>query len=79
LNGVDADVNQHVDALSGADRHGVCARRQGDDLAGARCDEDSAGRVDGKTVAQHASREYRIGYLVQYAAPSVERSQDLLG
>ena len=33
--------------------------------------------LDGNTVAQHASRENRIGYLVKYAAPAVERRQDL--
>src|SRR5258708_1328185 len=71
------DVNAAVDALSGADRQGMCGRRQGDDLAGAGCDENSAGRVDGNPVAEHAARKHGVRYFVERAAPAIERRQDL--
>ena len=77
LHGIDSDVNQHVDALSGPDRDRMGARRQGDDFTGAGREQHRAGGVDGDSVAQHASRKYRIGDLVERAAPAVEGRQDL--
>ncbi len=75
--GVDADVNQHVDAWSGSDRYGMGACRQRHDLPGAGREQHAADGVDGETVADHASREYRVGYLVERTAPAVEGRQDL--
>ncbi len=75
--GIDADVNQEVDALRGADGYGVGGCRQRGDLTGAGREQNSAGRIDGEPVAEHALREYRVGNFVERAQPAIEGREDL--
>ena len=77
-NRIDADVNQHFQAVRAANGYGVRARRQGHNLTVARCQDDSVRRVNRETIAEHAPCEDLIRHLVQRRAPASEWRDDLL-
>src|ERR1700730_1041028 len=77
LNGVDADVDQHIDALRAANGHRMAGLRQSHDFPVARSNDSPARRINGKAVAEHASGKHGIGHLIERRAPALERREDL--
>ena len=64
LDGVEADVEQHLEVAEGADRDGVRGRVQVDDLPVARGEEVVAQGVDRDALADHLLGEDRVGHLL---------------
>ena len=60
--GIDADMQQHAHTVRGFEHAGVMRSMQLRDHAVARRIKDTRTRVDGQTIAEHASSEHRIGH-----------------